>query len=1024
MKTPSYSAANPMSAAKLLAALAIASAALSATATTYRLKPDLAGDTAAINDFSSPSCWQIDGVDAVTYPQPGDTIEMGDYKIKNSRNERTHVGKIAVDNDYSISNFTYSYNKLHLYASEKEHASASLTITGALGGGSYQDYYIYDGVSFIAAAGSNISGALWDDRPTYCTLDSGSDAHFYGSIQSRHTVWTINSGATLTFAPSAYSNFTSDQVTQNAGDIFNVSGGNVYFPNGLSVTGGNAAYANAINQTSGSVSFGGNFTSAETGWAYTWSGGTLNITEDCAFGANIALTIPASSSVTLDVAEGKTFSAPSFDADSSATITKRNGNGIFAIAPTEATVTVAAGGIGFVTAAEYDLTKVSFGNNTKISLAALGATVNTYDSSLMENATFEASLSGVAAGTIVLNSNDSTLLSKAKTDLESSVPSGFALAVNGSALSIEAQSSYNFGGVGDILDASYWGGKMPGTSAEVAITGATTVATLSHDSLPQWNSIEVKDGATLCISTTATLPPIILNKQAKLEITNGAIVTLANISDLSGVATAQQLPILSIAAGTHLRVPGGMKFSNVNIDLKGQIAANSEGSMTFGYAPSGETTYIGLSVNGGEISLTHTSGDYDASPLEFCCPASGGSVVAVGTLSFKDATIKPWTRTSYPFTESYQHGFHMGINNPESNVFTVLFDNTSWGVSGKTIITGGAIFRLQNGGQYQNEENLELHGRTAEISKSAKVVIGNDSAFRLNAMGDYGNKPLNVTPASNNHQSIVMEEGGVFESYRTSGNSKGVLAVTGDSGYCVFMPSIYHVGSSATHDTTNVPFAGLASVDIASGKTLALTTRNSLWSDGKFSDNSGERVVRLADVPITGGGSVALSNDNVNVFGVIVTCGSNTATGTAGVIPPADGKGETTLYFANGANWAGTVTAGNFATTNLVDATAACTNSFGTLDLAAGSELKLRVRKTNGTIESHDGLNVGTYVNNGGRIVLEAMDESLMPGDTLVIGTIGEDSPMPAMAGHWRTERDANGYLRVKYSVGFSVIIR
>ena len=244
------------------------------------------------------------------------------------------------------------------------------------------------------------------------------------------------------------------------------------------------------------------------------------------------------------------------------------------------------------------------------------------------------------------------------------------------------------------------------------------------------------------------------------------------------------------------------------------------------------------------------------------------------------------------------------------------------------------------------------------------------------------------------------------------------------------MPSLYneHVSSSSgsvtIYDTTNIPFAGFQAVSLGDNSTLTFTTRNKVfWDDGQFDENSGDRVVALADVPITGaGGSIALDNANVNKFGVIVTSGSNTATGSASVVAPGEGEGETTLYFADGANWAGTVTAGNVALTNLVDSAAACTNTFGTLDLAAGTTFPIRVWKTGGVIVAHDGLNVGSYANKGGKIVLVAMAEELAPGDSFILGTVGDDS-RPAVGGKWES-RSENGILKVKYSSGLTVILR
>ena len=1008
---------------KMLSALAFAGAALCARGEIKIFRADITGTVEGNKEVGSESNryawgdgdnWTPSGV-----PTQDDAIIWASENLGSNRK-----AYIDLDGDYSAGWLTNNFRNAYFYKSGSAASDVvSLTFYHQLGCGQHQWHTVNSGVKLILASGAELQGALWDGSESTFTLASGAEMVVQGRVQSRHITWTVPTGAVLRFAPSAYENFTSDSVSSAAGDVFDISGGTAYFSNGLAVTGGNQYYANAINHSAGTVTFGGNFTSAETGWTYTWSGGTLNITNDCAFGNNVSLVIPASSTVALDVASDKTFSVPSFSADSTASITK-TGAGIFALAPTEAAIAVNAGGIG-LGSSTYKLSSVTFAEGTKVALTATGATITSYDSSLKQNATFEADFSSAGAGTVILVSNDSELLEKAQAELSSSVPAGLALAVNGTTLSVEAQSAYNFCGSGDILDSTYWGGTMPGTGAEVAITGATTVATLSSGSLPGWSSIEVKDGATLRIATNAILQPVVLNKDATLQIDNNAVVEIKYTGDLSCVATAERIPVLSVASGAKLKVPGGMKFSNVDIDLKGELDASSGGGVTFGYAAAGDTTYIGLKVDGGTVSLSAaTSGSkYDTDPLEFCCSETGGSVVAVDSLVFTNATIKPWTRSSYPFTENPEYGFHMGVNNPELNVFTVVFDNTSWGVSGKTIITGGAVFRLQNGAKFQNAENLQLHGRTAEISQSAKVVVGSGGEFRLNAMGDYGNQPLNVNPTSADHQSIVVEEGGVFESYRMSGNSKGVFTASGDSDYCIFMPSNYHVGSSATYDTKNIPFEGLSSVNIAEGKTLSLTTRNMLWTDGKFGDNSGDRVVSLANVPITGAGSIALDNANVNKFGVIVTCGSNTATGSAGVVASGEGEGETTLYFADGANWAGTVTVGQFTMTNLVDAAAACTNSFGTVDLAAGTELQIRVWKTGGVIVGHDGLNVGTYLNNGGKIALVAMDEELSAGDSIELGTIGDESEAPAVKGGWRTIV-SEGTLQLKYSRGFSVIFR
>jgi len=221
----------------------------------------------------------------------------------------------------------------------------------------------------------------------------------------------------------------------------------------------------------------------------------------------------------------------------------------------------------------------------------------------------------------------------------------------------------------------------------------------------------------------------------------------------------------------------------------------------------------------------------------------------------------------------------------------------------------------------------------------------------------------------------------------------------------------------------------LASVNLANDSTLTFSTRNKIfWDSGQFGDDSGDRVVALADVPITGGGSIALSNDNVNVFGVIVRSGANTATGSASVVEPAAGKGATTLYFASGANWAGTVVAdGNVALTNLVNAAAPTTNSFGTLDLEV--DLPARVRKENGAIVANDVLNVGAFSGTGRLVPTIYGSGEFKRGDSFILGTTSESGALPNLPRGWTANRidDGNGGFLLEISWperGFMTIIK
>ncbi len=988
--------ARPQRRSRLTCCLALGAALLISTAAQADLYI-LGGESSESNvgSATSPVSWK-DTSKWTPAAVPGSSDSFNWAPTKTGSHRQAYV---ALDSDYEIGYLTTSYRTVHLYKTG-DAESVTFTVKNQLGGDGYQKCHTVNaGVKLVMPASATFICSKGDHTATGVSVLTNGEADIYAATQSRVMTLEVN-GGTLVFAPQSYI-ITSWGRTETDHDEINVTSGTANFPSGITMT-GSYSVPNQVNQTGGEVNFGGDFTS-EMAWTYTWSGGTLGITDDCAFGSNISLVVPASSTVTLDVASGKTFTAGTLTADSTATITK-TGAGTFGFSATPGcAVAVSTGGVALASVAGYNLSTVTFASGTTVALSALGATINSFNSTLTENVTFSADISSATAGTVILNSTSDDLLNAVKDDL--TAPDGLQLSVSGGALSVEnAASEYAFGGSGDILVGTGWGGSVPAAGVEVAITGATTVAMFSSGTFPAWTSIEVKDGATLQISADADLPPIVLNKRAKLEITTG---TTYLTNGLACTATAALLPDLVVASGATLSVLGGMKFYNVNIDLKGTNLVTTLGGVTYGYAESGDTTYIGFSADGGIISLHDEGWSYDTAPFEVCCPAAGGTVTPVDDIVFKDSTILPLSKrdsTTYPFTESYRCAFKLGVNNPSTTPFEVVFDNTRWGVCGKTYIQGGATFRLKNGGSYINAEVHDLHGRMANIIENGRVIVGSGCEFRINAMGDYGDNPLNVNPSTSGYEAIVVEEGGVFECYRSAGNDNGVLS-TSNSTYQVYIPWVTNTSFEVA--STNTPFGGLAAVFVATNSTLTFSTRNRVfWDAGQFHDKSGERVVTLADVPMTGGGSVALSNANVNVFGVIVKNAANTATGTARVVAPGDGIGATTLWFADGANWAGKVVAGNVALTNLTDAIAAASVTFGGVSLAG--DFPVRVWKTGAVVTTNDVVNLGTVDNKGGKIVPTLMSgDKFATGDKFTLGTIASGAELPALASGWRAKKVA-----------------
>ena len=944
--------------------------------------------------FSDPANWTVDGNAAATCPQSGDTIRFGTAS-------QLYKAYLDLDGDYTISHITQYYQAPYLYKSASVVAdTVTFTITGNIGSGGYQYFHVYDGVNLVFPQGSTYNCAYWDGGAAQMNVHSGGTAEIRGAVESRHIRYVIDNGGKLVFAPTSYSasNFSGQY------DSFTVSdGASLDFPNGLNVTGGNNSTLQ-ITQNGGNVTFGGGFTSLSP-WTYTWNAGTLTITDDSTFAANIALTVPALASVTLDVAAGKTFSAPGLVADASASIIK-SGDGTFAFAPNTANIVIHGGAIGLASAASYDLSNVSLGAGAtaSIELITMGARVNSLPAAL-SGATFAANLSGVAQGTVVLYSSDPDVLAKVQTDLAGSVPQGFQLSVSGDALSLEAVSSYVFNITGDLLsDLSSWNtGSIPPAGAEVAIDGVGVVADFTAGEIPGWASIEVKNGATLKISADADLPHIVLNKNATLEIaagvsflTNGLSCTPAIVDD------AVSLPVLSIAADATLSVADGMKFKNVDFRLYGTVTKPSDDDVppVFGYADSGEICYFAMTADGGNFDF-HSNQSVSKGSVSIVCPVSGGTVVPVGTITLRNSkrTVKGWADFG---------NWEFGRNNPTSVPFDVLVDGTHLDCAAYFYASGAAHLSLVNGARIRRADGCIGHYFSQAIQDAATVDVGEGCLIDFTT-GD-GNFGIDSQSAID---TVTVRDGGAYTvSYNSSGWGLGVFVSDG---------GILGVGKIYNSRARTDLLRGFGSARLdgdLSIMSINMGTGNTDW----------DRHVKMANVPFKGSGDVTITNGVPDYpFTVTIVNGASTASGTIKVAK-ADGDAETALYFADGANWAGTVVAGNVALTNLTDGTAASV-SFGELDLAA--DFVIRAWDDAGTL-TYDTLDVGRYVNNGGRLVPTMMTDGadFVDRSIIEVGKIAKGSPLPSVRSAWVAKTvaidgdDENEMLVLQLGAGMQIIFR
>ena len=998
---------------QLCVAVACALSAGSAKAATYTLNESLGhsnhGSSSDRIPFTDTSYWLVDDAVPSTCPQAGDTITWSGTSTWGG------TAYFTLSEDCTVGSLNENYKCFDIVKADGVDGTVTLTFDTQLGTGGYQYWWVRDGVKLVVASTATHQFSYWSHGDTQLNIEDGGAAELYGKIQTRVMRINVNNGGTLVFDPSYFrSNEKSPDGNSVDYDAINVSsGGSATFPSGINMTLGNGnSYTEQFNQSGGTVTFGDNFTSALP-WTYTWSGGTLNITDDSMFGANIALTVPDSATVTLAVASGKTFSAPGLVADVSATITK-TGAGTFAFAPNAANIVLEAGAIGLASAESYDLSNVSLGSGASASIAiiTMGARVNSLPAAL-SGATFTADLSSIAQGTVLFYSSDPTVLAKVRADLASSVPQGFQLAVSGEALSLEAVSDYVFNASGNLLtDLTSWStGSIPPAGAEVAIDGANVVADFTAGEIPAWASIEVKNGATLKISADADLPHVVLNKNASLEIVSGTTFFTNGLSCTPAVVGENvSLPVLSVATNATLSVAAGMKFKNVDFRLYGTVTKESDAddSPVFGYAENGETSYFALTADGGVFDF-HSNQSVNKGSVLIVCPTSGGKVVPVGTITLRNSsrTVTGWADFG---------DWQFGHNNPANVSFDVLVDGTHLDCASYFYAAGGAHLTLVNGSYIRRNTSCLGHYFSQAIQDSASIAVGEGCFLDFTAGGgaNFGVDSQSVIDA------VIVRDGGAYTvSYNSSGWGLGVFV---SDGGILGVTKLYKPSSGDPRERTDL-LRGFGSARLDGDLEIAsvnIGTGNYDW----------DRHVKMANVPFVGSGDVTITNGVPEYpFTVTMVNGASTATGSIKV-DKVEGDAETALYFADGANWAGTVVAGNVLLTNLTDGVDAATATFGTLDLAA--DFNIRVWAENGVVVTNDMVNVGQYRSSGGRLSIELMSEGLefVAGDKIVVGTIAKSSPNPAVRVGWCVKRltidgdDENEILVMKKGVGLQLILR
>lgn len=730
------------------------------------------------------------------------------------------------------------------------------------------------------------------------------------------------------------------------------------------------------------------------GLRFEWNGGAIQSTGNVNF-VNTECVIPENARLSLEVSEGRLVDLSAFSVGTGAEVTKtgagavRLGAGNFA----NASVVISE---GMLSVGEAYPASVVLKDGTCVSLdCAEGSIVFPADLGIESGAevTLKVAVGGVAIDMLPAEFADVTFdLSRAVMDvpfitcadaqsratllakLEAAVsPAQEVREVGESLVVCERKDNAFTGGedgtVTDWNDPAGWSGGTVPEGGEISVRGEDVTVDIS--STPSASRIEVSLGAKVRVSgNTVDLPEIALVGDARLEVVSGSAYLTNGLSCTPSVAGGRvSLPSLAVGSGATLNVAGGMKFRNIAIELNGTLSKSAEDGEgpVFGYAEADETSYISFVGDGGTFDV-HSSQVQTDGKVDFVCPAPGGRVKALGDIVLKDMAfiVNGWR----------DFGFRrFGVDNPKDEPFTVMLDGTPVASPWAFIAAGAATVRLRNGGSVMKNSACANHGFDNELTDSAKVEVAGEGSYF-----DYagGNGDFRIKTAGGD--AMVVRDGGAYVVGYSVGTGKGT-----------FVASNGVLGVTKQYDVRHRSdlLNGFGSARIEHGSALFVSPL-----DLGVGNQEWERRSVFSDIPIAGGGDLVVSNSMPDkVFTVTVVNGENSCSGLAMAIVSGecDSAAETALYFADGANWDGTVVAnGLVALTNVTDSAQPANVSFNRVRLVG--RLPLRAwRSADGDVVNDAISMTGGFVRDGGDIgMVEIVPQAgfaLKETDRIALGT-------------------------------------
>lgn len=566
---------------------------------------------------------------------------------------------------------------------------------------------------------------------------------------------------------------------------------------------------------------------------------------------------------------------------------------------------------------------------------------------------------------------------------------------------------------------------IPGVSGKAYVYGEGTVLTV--DSMPEAmpEAIVVEGGASLVAGDGVSLPEVTLASRTSMTVAPGARVTLGGLT--CAAKAADDLPVLTVSPGGTLVVPAGQKFSNVRLVLcdGAALTESGDGPLVFGYAEEGKTAYFSMHATNAVITALaglSSSSANNSSSISFVAPNPGGTVVVDGDIILKGCTI----------AYNQYDGFSFGVGNPVEQHFRVVADGTDLEFGADTYVSGGANLVLTNNSVLfrrrmalkDDSGNNPANIYSLYVNERGRITLVDGGEIRANITRmDYDFQgAIRLDPEEAGYCGIEILEGGIGCWYKTySANKNGAIYYRG---------GMQRVFCGYRGDYRKYLFNRLGELHVAEGSVMTLCGVADLFNDSGW--NLGPFEI---EAPFAGAGDVVVTNTaSGSEMQPVIVKGSNTCSGTIGVAQCDEGV-SAVLHFANGANWAGTVVAnGRISLVDTVKSkdlthSSPVSVSFGALDLRA--PMPLRVWREGEDLAS-DKLNVGMYINGGGRIVpvMATGGESFGGGDSFVAGRISKTSPLPDVPSRFKAVRreiagnDSEDELVLKFVAGFIMIVR